>query len=93
MIARHKLILAALALVLSTIALLVSRSHPVYAQTKETCEWTYIQDAGLPNLGEDGKVDLKDKSWKAMSDGGWHLKASVPLQALGTVAYVFERCK
>jgi hypothetical protein len=71
---------------------MIGRFGPVQAQQNQKCTWTYISDSGTPNLGEDGKVDQKDASWKAMSDGGWHLKLSVVLPGQGTNAYVFERC-
>jgi hypothetical protein len=63
-----------------------------HAQTKPQrhCVWTYIEDAGQPNIGEDGKIDFsKGPNWKRVSDEGWELKGV----KASTNTYIFERCE
>jgi hypothetical protein len=63
-----------------------------HAQTKPQrhCVWTYIEDAGQPNIGEDGNIDFsKGPNWKRVSDEGWELKGV----KASTNTYIFERCE
>ena len=66
----------------------VSSTTSVRAQAPKTCVWTYIEDNDKPELGKEGKIELKGK-WKKVSDEGWELKAAVKT---GDSIYVFEKC-
>ena len=86
--------LTALGIVLLVFAaqLISSALLTTHAQSKPArhCVWTYIHDAGEPNIGEDGQVDFsKGPNWKRVSDEGWELKA---VKSNGDV-YVFEKCE
>ena len=60
------------------------------AKPQRHCVWTYIQDQGQPNIGEDGQIDFsKGPNWKKVSDEGWELKGVK--ENNGT--YIFERCE
>ncbi|MFI5296724.1 MAG: hypothetical protein ACHREM_01390 [Polyangiales bacterium] len=53
------------------------------------CDYTYIQDTGGPDIGENGEVTY-DRNWGWVVSQGWVLKAvSGPTNA----NYVFERCQ
>ena len=91
MTARHTFTLVTIALALSAVALVVGISRPVQAQANRKCVWSYLTDGGAPNIGKDGKGDITDASWKAMSDGGWEFKQAFSIT--GDTAYLFERCQ
>jgi hypothetical protein len=52
----------------------------------QKCEWSYLQDSGMPDLGREGKVEMGD-DWKAMNAEGWRLVM------MNGVLYYFERCR
>ena len=41
--------------------------------TAPKCDYTYIRDAGDPNIGEAGEIEY-DKEWKKVVKNGWKLK-------------------
>ena len=51
------------------------------------CDYTYVDDDGKPNIGENGEIKYDDE-WRKMIEGGWILKVAV---AEGV--YVFEKCR
>jgi hypothetical protein len=89
-----KTLLTTLAIVLLVLVTqsISSGLFSAHAQEKRQrhCVWTYIDDAGQPNIGEDGQIDFsKGPNWKKVSDEGWELKAIKP----GSNTYIFERCE
>jgi len=54
---------------------------------QEKCVWTYIVDTGKPDIGSDGKVELRGENWKKLSEAGWKVKA------MEGAFYLFERCE
>ena len=58
------------------------------AKSERHCVWTYINDQGEPNIGQDGAVDFsKGPNWKKVSEAGWELKV------VEQHNYVFEKCE
>ena len=51
------------------------------------CVWSYVNDFGFPNMGENGKIELSEV-WLKMSKDGWMLKA---VNSHGDI-YIFEKC-
>jgi hypothetical protein len=85
-------VLTVIVLVLAILAshLILDAVSKAHAQTKPPhhCVWTYINDSGEPNIGEDGAIDFsKGPNWKKLSDEGWELKA------VKENNYIFERCE
>ena len=42
---------------------------------QKKCDYTYIQDARLPNIGQNGEIKYDD-SWATVLEDGWTLKAT-----------------
>ena len=77
---------------LSVLAVQSISKGPVqtHTQTKPQrhCVWTYINDQGEPNIGQDGNIDFtKGGNWKRVSEEGWELKV------VKENNYVFEKCE
>lgn len=73
----------------------VFRAGTVKAQQPPTeglkrCDYTYIDDAGEPNIGKRGEIKY-DGPWKAVVDGGWVLRSANTVGSTGV--YVFEKCR
>lgn len=83
--------LAIIALSLATLAVksVATLMPGAHAQLNPTqrCYWTWVGDDGNPDLGKDGKIELKGKDWQQASSGGWELKA------VHENHYIFEKCE
>jgi len=53
------------------------------------CDYSYIKDAGFPEVGKNGNIEYDD-DWKKMVEGGWKLKS---IGQNGVAVYIFERCR
>lgn len=60
------------------------------ADGQKRCDYTYVQDAGSPNIGKNGQIEY-DESWKPVVEGGWTLKATVG--GGSNAMYIFEKCR
>jgi hypothetical protein len=59
--------------------------HTAQAQGAPRCDYSYILDTGMPELGKRGEVSYDD-DWHAMVAGGWRLKT------VSEAVHIFERC-
>jgi hypothetical protein len=78
-----------LVLITQSISSSLSNAHAQERRLRH-CVWTYINDVGQPNIGEDGQIDFsRGPNWKKVSEEGWELKAIKE----NSNTYIFERCE
>jgi hypothetical protein len=87
---RRALTTTAVALSVLAVQSISKGPEQTHAQTKSQrhCVWTYINDQGEPNIGQDGNIDFtKGKNWNRVSEEGWELKV------VKEDNYVFQKCE
>lgn len=74
-----------------TIATLLPQGGSVSAQGSSVkCDYTYIDDAGEPNLGKRGEIKYNE-AWQGVLSSGWLLKTASTVGSTGV--YIFEKCR